>query len=262
MKVRSKTLLSIVLCSVCFLSSLPAAAQIAVRHTEGLVHGFLVLRSAEGEPLAHGELFQGARGNRVTARLVFHFKDGSVHDETAVYSQLRTFQLQRYHLVQKGPSFPHPEDVSVDVPTGQVKVQYTDNDGKQQVSTEHMKLLPDLANGMTLTLLKNLPPGTAEAKASMLVFAPKPRIVKLAITPQGEDTFQLGWEKRKATHYVMKIELGGVAGVVAPIVGKQPPDINAWILSGDAPAFVKSSGPLYAGGPIWQIELESPVWAH
>jgi len=52
----------------------------------------------------------------------------------------------------------------------------------------------------------------------------------------------------------------GVAGVVAPIVRKQPPDIHVWILGGEAPAFVKSEGPLYLGGPIWRIELVSPVW--
>ena len=94
----------------------------------------------------------------------------------------------------------------------------------------------------------------------MLVATPKPRLVKLAISAPGEDTFLLGGEKRKATHYVVKIEIGGISGLLAPIFGTTSPDIHAWILPGEAPAFVKSRGPLYAGGPIWQIELESPVW--
>jgi hypothetical protein len=62
---------------------------------------------------------------------------------------------------------------------------------------------------------------------------------------------------------VVKVEIGGVAGVsgvVAPIVVKQPPDTLIWILTGKAPAFVKSESPLYTGGPIWRIELTSPVW--
>ena len=58
----------------------------------------------------------------------------------------------------------------------------------------------------------------------------------------------------------MKIAIGGIAGLVAPILGKQPPDIHLWILTDDVPAFVKSEGPLYMGGPIWRIELASPVW--
>ena len=33
------------------------------------------------------------------------------------------------------------------------------------------------------------------------------------------------------------MELGGIAGIVAPIIGKQPPDLHVWILGGDAPAF-------------------------
>ncbi len=259
MNLTSKTLRLVLACTV-FFSCWPASGQVAVHNSEGLVHGFLVLRSAEGEALAHGDLIQVAHGNRVTAHLVFHFKDGSVYDETTIYSELRNFRLLRGHLVQKGPSFPHPEDVLIDAVSGQVTVRYTGEDGKEQVKTEHMKLPPDLANGMIFTLLKNIAPESGEAKASMVVTTPKPRLVKLAISAQGEDMFVVGGNQRKATHYVVKIEIGGVTGLVAPLLGKQPPDIHVWVLRGEAPAFVRSRGPLYPGGPIWQIELESPVW--
>jgi len=259
MNVSSTTFRFVLACAVfCFCR--PAIGQVAVRHTEGLVHGFLVLRTLEGETLAHGDLIQVAHANRVTSHLMFHFKDGSVHDETAVYSQLRNFRLLRDHLVQKGPSFSHPVDVLIDALSGQVTVRYTGDDGKEQVKTEHMKLPPDLANGIVFTLLKNMPPESGEMKASMVVTTPKPRLVGLAISAQGEDTFVVGGDKRKATHYIVKIEIGGVTGLVAPLLGKQPPDSHVWILRGEAPAFVKSRGPLYSGGPIWQIELESPVW--
>jgi len=55
-------------------------------------------------------------------------------------------------------------------------------------------------------------------------------------------------------------KIGGVAGVVAPLVGKQPPETHVWILEGEAPAFLKFEGPLYEGGPIWRIELTNPTW--
>jgi hypothetical protein len=84
--------------------------------------------------------------------------------------------------------------------------------------------------------------------------------VKLLISAEGEDSFSAGGSARKATRYVIKVDIGGVAGVVAPIVGKQPQDTHVWILGGDAPSFVKSEGPLYPGGPIWRIELTSPDW--
>jgi hypothetical protein len=60
--------------------------------------------------------------------------------------------------------------------------------------------------------------------------------------------------------FEIKIELGGVAGMVAPLIGKQPPNIQIWIIGGEAPAFVKEEGFLYQGGPIWTIQLTSPVW--
>jgi hypothetical protein len=65
-----------------------------------------------------------------------------------------------------------------------------------------------------------------------------------------------------AIHYVIKVEIGGIAGLIAPLLGKQPPDIHVWILGGEAPAFVKMEGPLFYGGAIWRIELASPVWPH
>ena len=78
---------------------------VPVRYAEGLVHGFLVLHSSDGQTLAEGDLLQTVHGDRVTSRLVFHFKDGSVHDDTVVYAQRHYFRLLSEHLIQKGPSF-------------------------------------------------------------------------------------------------------------------------------------------------------------
>ena len=44
----------------------------------GLVHGFLVLSTMDGNRLAQGDLNLVAVNDRVTNRLVFRFKDGSV----------------------------------------------------------------------------------------------------------------------------------------------------------------------------------------
>jgi len=233
--------------------------QVTVRHREGLVHGFLVLRSVEtGEVIAEGELLQSAQGDLVTSELVFHFKDGSVHDETAVFSERGRFRLVSDHLVQKGPSFKRQVEMTIDDKSGHVNVRYTEEDGKEKTIDETLKLPPDIANGFTLTLLKNLE--DADANLSMVAATPKPRLVKLIVTASGEDAFTTAGTTRKATHYVVKFELGGITEWLAPLLGKEPPDVHVWILRGKAPAFVKSEGPLYAGGPIWRIELTSPVW--
>ena len=236
------------------------AEQVAVRQTEGLVHGFLVLRDTAGTLLADGDLVQVARGDRVTSRLVFRFKDGSVRDETAVFSQRGHFRLISDHVVQKGPSFPQPLDLSIDCATGRVTVRYTDEDGEQKVADERMELPADLTNGILLTLLKNVAGNSPPALLSMVVTTPKPRLVRLAWSVAGEDSFVTGGAARKATHYIVKVKIGGVAGLIAPLVGKQPPDSHVWVLGGEAPAFVKSEGPMFPDGPIWRIELASPVW--
>lgn len=115
---------------------------------------------------------------------------------------------------------------------------------------------------MTLSLLKNLPGGGGETKVSMLAATPKLRTVRLAITPLLEDSFTLAGSSRKATHFEGKIELGGVAGVVAPLIGKELPKVQVWILGGEAPTFVREEGPFFQDGPIWRVELTSPVWSH
>lgn len=253
--------LLIPLAAASLLATLPAQADdVPVRYKEGVVHGFLVLRSEDGKAIADGDLIQTVRNELVTSRLVFRFKDGSVHDETAVFSQRRQFRLISGHLVQKGPAFRHPTDVTIDVPKRRVTVHTMDDDGKDKSYMDEIQFPTDLANGMLLTILKNIRPSAIQTQVSMLAVTPKPRMVKLAITPLGTEPFSVGIARRKAIRYVVKIEIGGIAGIVAPILGKQPPETYVWILGGEAPAFIKSTGPLYYGGPIWRIELTSPVW--
>jgi hypothetical protein len=230
----------------------------AVRQPEGLLHVFLTLKTLNGSSLADGELMQTPRGDQVTTRLVFHFKDGSLHDETSVFSQRQRFRLITHHLVQKGPAFPQPLEMSIDASTGTVTVRFT-QDGKQNVESEEIGVIPDLANGLIVTLLKNAQRGVPPATISYVAATPKPRVVKLAITAAGEEPVSTGGRTGKATHYILKVEIGGVSGLLAPLAGKQPPDSHVWILQDEPPAFVKSEQALYVGGPVWRIETVSPV---
>ena len=106
----------------------------------------------------------------------------------------------------------------------------------------------------------NLRPDGELPQFSMVVATPKPRIVKLSTSSQGKESFTVGGSQREALHYVIKIEIGGVAGVVAPLLGKQPPDAHVWITSGENPTFVKSETLSFLGGPVWRTELGAPVW--
>jgi hypothetical protein len=254
-------IVAILLISTCVLScSAASASPVAVRYKEGLVHGFLVLSTLDGVPIGAGDLTQVARGDQVTIQMAFRFKDGSRQEETTVFSQRSNFRLISYHLVQKGPAFKNASDLTVTCATGQVTVRYTDDAGKEKVASEHLALPPDLGNGLIPTLLTNLRAGTPQIVVPMVVAAPKPRLVKIVVNAQGTEPFSLAGFSREAMHYVAKVDIGGIAGVVAPLVGKQPPDSQIWILGGEAPVFIKSETPSYMGGPMWRIELASPVW--
>jgi hypothetical protein len=252
---------AMLLISACLCSAAPALADpVTVRYKEGLIHGFLSVSTQDGDPIGTGDLTQVAHGDRVTSHLDLRLKDGSRQEETTVFSQRGSFRLISYHLTQQGPAFKTPTDLSITTSTGQVTVQYTDEGGKGRTVSEHLKLPPDLANGLVPTLLKNLQPEAPQLEVSMVVATPKPRLVKLSISTHGNDRFSVvGWG-REAIDYTVKVDLGGIAGAVAPMIGKQPPDTHIWILGGDAPAFIKSEVLAFAGGPIWRIDLASPTW--
>jgi hypothetical protein len=50
-------------------------------------------------------------GGHVTTKTQFHFKDGSTYEETAIFSQSKSFRLQNYHLIERGLSFPNPVEL-------------------------------------------------------------------------------------------------------------------------------------------------------
>ncbi len=78
---------------------------IPVRYGQGSSHGFLALKTLDGATIATGESTQVVHGNRVTSRLIFRFKDGSIDDDTTVFTQSRVFHLVSDHRIQHGPSF-------------------------------------------------------------------------------------------------------------------------------------------------------------
>ena len=137
----------------CVFETIPLTGdQVRVRHMEGLMHGFLALRTIDGKRLADGEMIQIPEGDRITSRLIFHFKDGSVYDDTTIFSQRGAFRVLSDHLVQRGPSFKQPIETSIDAPSGQITVRYKDSAGKDKTLNERHDLPPDVANGLLFTL--------------------------------------------------------------------------------------------------------------
>ena len=184
---------------------------IPVRHPQGSAHGFLVLKTLEGVRIATGDVTQIVYGDRVTSHVIFRFRDGSVDDETTVFSQRGTFRLISNHHIQHGPSFPKSMDVLIDAKTGQIT--FRNEDG--QIRQDHLDLPPDVSNGLPPNLLMNVLPSSPETRISFVAPTPKPRIIHVSIKPAGKAPFTVGGTPRKAIDYVLHVELGGVSGVIA-----------------------------------------------
>jgi hypothetical protein len=229
---------------------------IPVRYPQGSAHGFLVLKTVEGVPIATADVTQMVHGDRVTSRVLFHFRDGSLDDDTTVFSQNRVFRLISDHHIQRGPAFPHPIDVFIDAVTGNI----TSRGEEGKITQVHLDLPSDVSNGLPPNLLLNIRPSTPETKLSFVAPTAKPRLVIVSVKPAGKVPFLIGGKTRHAIDYVLHVELGGLTGMIAPMIGKQPADYHIWILEGEAPAFIREEGQMYEGGPIWRIEQISPTF--
>jgi hypothetical protein len=233
--------------------------QIPVRHTEGDTFGFLALRDTAGKTLAYGELkevVQQSDGS-VVDDLHFVFKDGSSYREITKFTQRGRFHVISDQVSQKGPAFKQQSESFLDTASGNVTVK-TNDKGKEKTTTQHVDMPDDVVNGLLMTLTKNLDPSAAETTVSMVAASEKPRVVKLKISPGPEKTFKVGTLTHHAQHYVIKTDIQGVAGVIAPIVGKQPPDIHIWVVKSEAPAFLEFEGPLSQDSPVWRIQGTVP----
>jgi hypothetical protein len=255
----AKFVCALSLCALVFHVVPLRAETIAVRHVEGVTHGFLVIRNSAGEPIAYGDMIQDTKHGLVTSRLTFRFKDGSLYDDTTIFSEHRVFRVLTDHLIEKGSSFKQPMETWVNAKTGEFKARTTDK-GKDDFVSKKLKIPADLANGIVYVVLKNIDPKTPSTTVSLLVGTPEPHMIKLVITPQGQQAFTIGDLHKAAIHYVIKFDLGGVTGVIAPLIGKQPANLDIWIASDGMPTFLMSRGEFFEGGPIWTVALTTPRW--
>lgn len=223
------------------------------------MHGYLLVRSEEGKVIGTGEFIQMTNGYRAHSKVIFRFFDGSVDEEESTFLQRNVLQLVSDHHIQQGRSFPQPINVEINVPES--KVTWRERKDKEtETKIQHMDLPSDLMNGMLSPLFINVAPGAPETTVSYLSSGSKPRLIKLVIKPAGQETFTIGSRKHHATRYNIHPELGGVAGVIAPMIGKQPSDMYAYVIGGEVPMFAKLQGSFYEGGPVWTVELTSPAW--
>jgi len=248
-----------------FLATLGCAASaepVTVHHTRGAMRGFLTIRTQSGTLLGHAEYIEFVVGDRVTERLTMNFRDGSLDDETAVFTQKNVFQFVSDHHVQRGPFFKNSIDMTIEA-NGHVTIQTTGRDGKVKNETSHFDLPPDLSNGFVGTLLLNVPHNGPGLSLGMLLPTEKGRLARLDITPAGTMPVSVSpGDRRTASLFRIKVNLGGVAGVIAPMVGKQPADAMLWIVEGEVPGFVREVAQLSEGGPIISLELAGTSFSH
>jgi hypothetical protein len=230
--------------------------QVPVKYKEGTTHAFLILRSTKGAEIGSGELTEVPSGDRLSVKFILRFKDGSSYEESSTFSQSGNLRLLTYHLTEKGPTFPQAQDVSIDPAKGNVIVRYAEKNSAIKTIQKHTDIPPDVANGMVPFVVRNIAPESS-ANVSIIATTPKPRLVHISIAPDGEDTFASAGGKRETTKFVIKVHVGGVAGVAANALGKVPPDSYVWMTRDAVPTFMKSQMFL-TGGPVCVLELAAP----
>jgi hypothetical protein len=235
------------------------AAPVTMRYPEGPAHGFLTLSDVvSGKPIAAGELIQWIEHGAISSRLVIRFDDGSLYDELVRFTQRPAFRVQSYHLVEKGPSFAEPTEVKFDrAGKYEAVVHPKGKPAKHAAGTTDIP--DDVGNGLTSVFVKNLEQG-ASATAHLMTFQPDPIVLDVEFTPEGSDPYWVGGAQSTATRFLIKPTVPGVKGVLATVVGKQPPEVRMWIAPPPAPGLVRFEGALYVDGPVWRVDLATPRW--
>ena len=233
------------------------ADPVPARLKQGAGHIFLLILDENGKTLAEGESLQSVKGYTVTTRTTFHFRDGSIDDETTVFEQRVNLRLLSDDHLQRGPAFPHPMEIRIEAIPGRVTVHDLESDK----TTSHTLKIPfDLANGIVTQILQNIPQDTAETKVSYVVPASKPRLATLVISRAGEGTYTLGGERQTARKLEINVNAGGVAGLIAPVIGKEPKPATFWMAGGRIPMFIRIQTQFYEGAPLWTIQQTAPEW--
>ena len=212
------------------------AEPISVRHTQRPTHRFMVARSEAGRIIASCEFSQVVQGDEVTMHLTYKFVDGSIDDETTTYRQQGTLRLVRNHHIQKGPFFVRPVDFTVEAASGVAISRTSDKNGNIHVESRRIDLPDDLANGFVGALLLNAPQNTTPFRVGMLAPVDGGRLIRILISPEGEQPFHTTGLALKATVFRIHPELGGIVGVIASLIGLQPKDVMVWVLEGEEPA--------------------------
>ena len=262
LRIRSLSLLAfLVILLACTMQPRLHAEPPVVLYVQGTYHGFLELLSQDGQVVAFGDSTQVVHGDRVTSQTTFTFKDGSTDEETTVFSQHRTFELISDHHIQKGPFFPHPMEVFVDARSGQFMTRTTGKDGQGGVQDQPCSVArrprqrygsPRRRKHEPRRIFKNSLNGRCHTQSA-----------------RGQTRHLQTWRRQLlpcrhclARRSIMRSRLcsAELAGFVAPLIGKAPPNIEIWTVTGQAPTFVREQGPIYPDGPVMTIQLVSPTW--
>jgi len=235
------------------LPAVAAAAPVATRRKQEPMHQILVVKSADGKVIANGEEISTADGNRIRSDLVFHFLDGSLDEQITLFTEDGVFRLINDRHVQKGPSFPTPLDLTVDVPTSTV-TWHEQKSGADKVYSAHMALPQDVANGLIPLLAENVAPGSGGLQVSWIAVAIRPILVTLTIQPEPNS----GPALPHAQQLLLHPELHGLAWAMAPVLGKQPADLHFSVSDDPQPSFLRLIGPFYQGGPVWTVQNVGP----
>lgn len=231
------------------------AASVPTRRKQEPMHQLLVVKSADGKIIANAEETSIADGSRVRSDLVFRFVDGSLDEQITVFTQDQVFRLINDRHIQKGPSFPTPLDLTVDVPSSTV-TWHEQKSGKDKVYSERIALPDDVANGLIPLLAENVPPGPSGLQVSWIAVALRPILVSVTIQPDPASANPAA--PPHARPLLLHPELHGVTWAMASVFGKVPADLHFFVSDEPQPSFVRLVGPFYQGGPVWTVESLGP----
>ena len=235
-----------------------SAGAVDLKWREGTVRGFPVLVDpGSGQVVAQGDYTQRVSGNRLFVTTAFDFGDGRKVEERTEFVQGKQLVQKQWHWTETVGGAPQ-RLFEVDFDTGEAHAMKVEK-GERKEWKGKVQVTPGetFGGGGFAFALKNLAEqlkGGDSVELSAVAFTPQPRVVKVKVLGQGQDTVRLTGRSLPAEHLVIQPEIPWIA---KPFV--HAPDNHLWFHRGTPPTFLRADGPLMEPGDrILRTEAQAP----
>jgi hypothetical protein len=209
---------------------------------EGEAHGFPVMRTLEGQPLAEGDFTQWLEEDRLHVRIRYDFDASHWIEERSVIQQEPSLVQERWTWVEMRDGAVERR-FEVDFLAGDATAEKRE-DGELRRWSKHVDVEPGraFAGAAWALAIKSVRSRLVDGEAlefQTVGFTPKPRAAKVEITHDGLDRLPMSGRTLAGDRFRIHAKIPWILEVFVDV-----PDSRIWLVHPAPAAFLRWEGPL------------------